>query len=97
MASRGKPSSCQTPSASFCMVGDPSGLAARLLAALTTRRCLLSLVAAAARAAALAALARAAALASPAGGAGRVGDRGRAGLAHALLAQPFVLLVVLDA
>ncbi len=77
--------------------GERLARRARLLAALATRGRLLGLVAAAAAAAALLALARAAALAAAAGGALRVGDRGRARLAHALLAQALVLLVVLHA
>src|SRR5947208_758561 len=70
---------------------------AALLAALATGRGLLCLVAAASAAAALLAAAAAAALPTPARRAGRVRDRSRARLAHALLAQPLVLLVVLDA
>src|SRR4051812_29271030 len=73
---------------------------ARGLAALAAGLPLLLSVAAAARAAALAALAGAAAvavLAALARRVRRVGDLRGALLAHALLAQPFVLLVVLDA
>src|SRR5436190_7537887 len=81
-------------------VGHPvsrDGGSAALLAALAAGRCLLRLVAAAAAAAALLAAAAAAALPAPARRARRVRDRGRARLAHALLAQPLVLLVVLHA
>src|SRR4051794_38156466 len=71
--------------------------AARGLAALATGLLLLRLVAAAARAARLLALAAAAALAALGGGVRGVGDLRRALLAHALLLEPLVLLVVLDA
>src|SRR3954465_5168022 len=72
----------------------------RALAALAAGLLLLLAVAAAARAAALAALARAAlvaVLAALLGRVGRVRDRGGARLAHALLPEALVLLVVLDA
>src|SRR4051812_43369397 len=68
-----------------------------LLAALAAGGRPLRLVAAAAGAARLLAAAAAAALAAPARRSLRVRDRGRAGLAHPLLAQPLVLLVVLHA
>src|SRR5215207_10212823 len=70
---------------------------ARLLAALAPGGLLLRGVAAAAASAALPALAAPAALSAPARGAGRVRDRGGPRLAHALLAQTLVLLVVFHA
>src|SRR5205823_10430093 len=70
---------------------------AGLLAALASGGRLLGLVATAARARTLPAQARSAALATPARGAGRVGNGRGAGLAHPLLPQTLVLLVVLDA
>src|SRR3954454_17997842 len=83
------------------------GMSAARLPALSPGRLLLSAVAAAARAARLAALAAAAAASARALAAllrrrvvragVRVRDGGRARLAHALLAQALVLLVVLDA
>src|SRR2546421_11925763 len=70
---------------------------ARALAALASGGLLLGLVAAAAATAAAAAATTARALAAPARGPRRVGDRRRALLAHSLLAETLVLLVVLDA
>src|SRR3954453_17687590 len=77
----------------------PSGLrgAARRLSALAARLLLLRAIAAAARAARLLALAAAAALAALRGRVRGVRDLRRALLAHALLPEALVLLVVLDA
>src|SRR5215208_735717 len=74
-----------------------SAALARLFAALAAGGLLLRLVAAAPASAAPLALAATAALATPARRARRVRDRGGPRLAHALLAQTLVLLVVLDA
>src|SRR3954447_17761521 len=78
-------------------MGGTAYASARLLPALAPGRGLLGLVAAAARAARLLALAAAAALAALRRGVRGVGDLRRALLAHALLLEALVLLVVLDA
>src|SRR5829696_3335796 len=80
----------------FCSPGRHSGLAGGRLAALAAGGLLL-LGRAALAAVALARAARTGLLAAAAGRALGVGDRRRAALAHALLLEPFVLLVVFDA
>src|SRR3977135_587797 len=85
------------PATGCALTGRRDPLATRLLSPLSSSCSFLRTVAAASAAAALAALAAATALAPAAGRALRVGDRSCARLAHPLLAQAFVLLVVLDA
>src|SRR4051794_27662652 len=85
------------PGAQKSAIRSGRASAVRLPAALRAGLLLLRAVAAAARAARLLALAAAAALAALRGGVRRVGDLRRALLAHALLLESLVLLVVLDA